>query len=311
MQRRPQSNPVGDHRLSDFFRMAAANAGALPTRRSGLMMGRLHVGYCASDISGGPCLNAGRGHSKGPDAMANGLSQPPRFLLLAAGVGARLRPLTHRTPKALVEVGGAPLLDRWFRCIESFCDRPTEVLVNSHHLHEQIAERVAAYARCSRSRWAVAHEPSLLGTAATLRKHAEWLNGTTPSMVIYADNYSSIDLRRFWAAHIAWGEAATMALFRTETPHACGIVVLNDQNRVVDFQEKPKAPAGNLASAGLLAFQAGVLKPLLREEDQDLGRDLLPRLPAAGWLIDGFHYDIGTHRNLALVRRKVRNGELK
>ena len=235
---------------------------------------------------------------------------PPKLLVLAAGLGARLRPLTCRTPKALVEVGGAPLLDRWFHRIESFCDRPTEVLVNSHHLHEQIAERVAGYARRSKSHWAVAHEPSLLGTAGTLRKHADWLNGATSSLVIYADNYSSIDLRRFWADHVASGAAATMALFRTATPRAGGIVVLNDANRVIDFQEKPKTPAGNLANAGVLAFRAGVLKPLLREEDRDLGRDVLPRLPAAGWVIDGFHYDIGTPRNLALVRRRMRDGEI-
>ena len=239
-------------------------------------------------------------------------AQPPRFLVLAAGVGTRLRPLTHSRPKALVEVGGAPLLDRWFRCIERFCDRPVEVLVNAHHLHEQIADRVAAYARQSKSRWAVAHEPSLLGTAATLRKHADWLNGATASVVIYADNYSSIDLRRFWADHVAWGAAATIALFRARTPQACGIVVLNEDNLVVDFQEKPQAPAGNLANAGVLAFQARALEFLLKEQDRDLGYDVLPRLAgvAAGWPMDGFHYDIGTKQDLALVRRRVRTGEL-
>ncbi len=237
-------------------------------------------------------------------------ARSPRFLVLAAGVGVRLRPLTYTTPKALVEVDGAPLLDRWFRCIENFCARPAEVLVNSHHLHDQLADWVAAYARRSKSHWTVAHEPSLLGTGGTLRKHAEWLNGATASMVIYADNYSSIDLRRFWAAHVAGGAAATMALFRTATPQTCGIVVLNDANRVVDFQEKPKAPAGNLANAGVLAFRAGVLKSLLREGDRDLGYDVLPRLAAAGWPIDSFHYDIGTHQDLALVRRRVRTGEI-
>ena len=237
---------------------------------------------------------------------------PPRFLLLAAGLGERLGPATRTCPKALTPIGGAPLLDRWFHALEAFATAPLDVLVNAHHLPCQIAARVALYDRRSRSRWAVSYEPNLLGTAGTLRRHAHWLNSGTDTVVIYADNYSSIDLRGFYADHAASGTPATLALFRCERPEACGIAALDEDGLLTAFTEKPAAPVSNLANAGVLAFRAGAFGRLLRETDRDLSRDVLPRLvgEAVGWHMDGFHYDIGTEDSLAGVRQRVAAGEI-
>lgn len=237
---------------------------------------------------------------------------PPRFLLLAAGEGKRLEPESRTCPKALTNIGGAPLLDRWFHALEAFSAAPLDVLVNAHHLPCQLAARVALYDRRSQSRWRVYFEPTLLGTAGTVRRHARWLNGETDTILIYADNYSSIDLRRFYADHAASGAPATLALFRCERPEACGIAALDEDGVLSEFIEKPAEPTSNLANAGVLAFRAGVFARLLRETDADLSRDVLPRLvgQAVGWHMDGFHYDIGTADSLAQVRRRVAAGEI-
>jgi MurNAc alpha-1-phosphate uridylyltransferase len=87
-----------------------------------------------------------------------------RAMLLAAGLGTRLRPLTDRTPKPLIEVGGRPLLDYNLAHFEAYgCER---VVVNTHH-H---AEQVTAYleARTSRCELLVSHEPTLLDSGGGL-----------------------------------------------------------------------------------------------------------------------------------------------
>ena len=154
----------------------------------------------------------------------------PRFFLLAAGVGSRLKPLTDTCPKALVEIGGRPLLDRWFQRIEAVAPGRAEVRINAHHLHEQIVARTNVYRKRSSSSWNVCHERSLLGTAGTLFRNLDWIDkpaASTGSVVIYADNFSSIDLKRFWCAHLDGGADVTIALFRTSAPESCGIVKLS------------------------------------------------------------------------------------
>ena len=239
----------------------------------------------------------------------------PRFFLLAAGVGSRLRPLTDTRPKALVEIGGRPLLDRWFHRIEAVAAGRAEIRINAHHLHEQIAARTNLYREQSSSSWGVCREDSLLGTAGTLFRHLDWIDsatGSTGSIVIYADNFSSIDIGRFWSVHSDRGADMTMALFRAGAPASCGIVELNDADVIVDFEEKPAKPRSSLANAGILAFKPGVLRSILGPEDHDMARDVLPRCVgrAVGWRIDGFHYDIGTRRDLDFVRNKVDTGEI-
>ena len=130
--------------------------------------------------------------------------------------------------------------------------------------------------------------------------------------MIYADNFSSIDIGRFWSSHSDSGADVTIALFRTSTPESCGIVKLSNDNVIVDFEEKPKKPKSNLANAGILAFKPGVLRSILNPKDYDLARDVLPRCMgrAIGWPINGFHYDIGTKRDLNLVRSKIETGEI-
>ena len=168
------------------------------------------------------------------------------------------------------------------------------------------------YRAQSSSSWRVCCEGTLFGTAGTLFRHMDWIDGSAGCIVIYADNFSSIDLARFWSAHSDSGADATVALFRASAPESCGIVELNSDNVIVDFEEKPREPKSSLANAGILAFKPGVLKSILGPDDYDLAHDVLPRCVgrAVGWHIDGFHYDIGTRSDLDVVRNKVETGEI-
>jgi len=91
-----------------------------------------------------------------------------RALLLAAGTGSRLGPVTATTPKCLLKINGRPLLDYWLELL--FGAGIERVLINTHWLAEQVDAHVKA------SRWAsridLVHEPALLGTGGTVLARA-------------------------------------------------------------------------------------------------------------------------------------------
>ena len=90
------------------------------------------------------------------------MTKPFRTLLLAAGLGTRLRPITLHTPKCLVPIGGEPLLQRWLRTLElAGCDA---VLINTHHLAEEVEAFLQSW-QSGKMAIQTIHEPELLGTA--------------------------------------------------------------------------------------------------------------------------------------------------
>src|ERR1700749_2685580 len=96
-----------------------------------------------------------------------------RALLLAAGTGRRLRPLTNTTPKCLVPVHGRPLLDYWLDLV--FEGGVERALLNTHWLPDQVQAHVAASRW--RSRIDLVHESNLLGTGGTVLANRAWFQG--------------------------------------------------------------------------------------------------------------------------------------
>ena len=94
-----------------------------------------------------------------------------KAILLAAGIGSRLRPLTDTVPKCMLPIGGKPLLDIWLDSL--VVAGVDQVLVNVHHLPDVILPHLEA--RSYPPDVTVAYEPTLLGSAGTLLAHKEWL----------------------------------------------------------------------------------------------------------------------------------------
>ena len=224
-----------------------------------------------------------------------------KAFLLAAGLGTRLRPLTDRIPKCLVEVGGRPLLDTWLDALAAA--GVDEVLINVHHLHRMVEEHVAA--RAGRAPFVtVVHEPVLLGSAGTLRSNRDFVADEPFFLAINADNLTTFDIGRLIEAHYSAPLLATLAVFRAAHPERCGIVAVQD-GLVVGFEEKPLNPVGNLANAGLYAFDPRVLDLLEGDGPLDIGRHLLPRVVGRSRVVDigvAYFIDIGTPEALELAR---------
>ena len=227
-----------------------------------------------------------------------------RALLLAAGLGMRLRPLTDSVPKAMVDIAGRPLLDRW---VEMLLDGGVErVLVNTHYLGSVIG----AYLRTStwRDRVDLVEEKVLLGTGGTVLANRAWF-GPGPLLVTHGDNASDIDISDFTKAHAgrSAGMIATMALFRTDNPQSCGIVVMDKNNVIREFHEKQPNPPGNLANAAAFIFEPEIFDCLeaTGKAAIDLSAEIIPNLVGRiqGFEITGYHRDIGTLESLEMARK--------
>jgi mannose-1-phosphate guanylyltransferase len=222
-----------------------------------------------------------------------------RVLLLAGGLGTRLRPLTDAVPKCLIPIAGRPLLDYWFDRFAAAGLR--EVRINTHHHPEQVRDYIARKNASGRFLVRESYEPELLGSAGTVAANRDLADGADDGLIVYADNLSDVDLARFLAAHRAFGGPLTMMLFRAPRPESCGIAQLDADGRVIDFVEKPRHPRSNLANAGLYALTADAYREVADMRAFDLGFDVLPRFVGRmyGWLWDGHHRDIGTPEALA------------
>jgi len=232
------------------------------------------------------------------------MSRPLRALLLAAGLGTRLRPLTLHTPKCLMPVAGEPLLGRWLRQLEAAgCEA---VLINTHYLADQVEafllERPAGPMGVH-----TIHEPELLGTAGTLLANQAFFEDAT-GLLIHADNAMAEDLQGLLAAHAARPAHCllTMLTFRTEQPRSCGIVATDAQGVVTAFHEKVADPPGTCANGALYAFDPEFVEVLaqMQPAPSDFSNEVIPTLMGRiqTWHTEQPYLDIGTPQALAAAQ---------
>lgn len=237
---------------------------------------------------------------------SRGGSHPVPALLLAAGLGTRLAPLTDGMPKCLAPIRGKPLLGYWFDLLGNAGFFP--FIVNTHY-H---ADAVAGFVESSpwRDHAALVYEQELLGTGGTLLANRDRLSGGA-FFVAHADNLSRFDAAGFLAAHRARpsGCVMTMMLFRTPTPRSCGVVELDARGVVTAFHEKTENPPGDLANGAVYLMEPEVF-PILEEaasknRKPDLSLDLIPLCLGRiyTWLNDEYHRDIGTPESYAAALR--------
>ena len=224
-----------------------------------------------------------------------------RAVLLAAGLGTRLRPLTEKMPKCLVPIHGQPLLAYWLDLLGTAGIEA--VLVNTHYLPEQ----VRSFVRGSpwRSRVTLVHEAALLGTGGTILANRSFL-GNGAFLVAHADNLTRFDVAAFIARHRTRpsGALITMMTFRTDAPQTCGIVEQDTRGVVTAFHEKVPNPPGDEANAAVYIFEPAVLEflALLGRPVIDLSTEVIPHFLGriCTYPNRGYHRDIG---NLESLRR--------
>jgi len=228
-----------------------------------------------------------------------------KAILLGAGIGSRLRPLTNVVPKCLVPIAGRPLLDYWVEKIEAA--NVTEVLINTHHHAQFVRNYIEQVNTDDKLHLTEFHEPKLLGSAGTIAANPNFANGTEQIIAIYADNFSKVNIQEMLAFHHQHTDPITMLLFHAPNPQICGITELDAQNRIISFVEKPKQPVTDLANGGVYIFDAEAYQQIAAMNAFDLGFDVLPKFVGKmrGYIWDGYHCDIGNYATYLQSQRDV------
>ena len=218
-----------------------------------------------------------------------------RALLLAAGFGTRLGEITKKTPKCLVKVGKEAMLDHWLSKLTTL--GVDEFFVNTHYLSNQVEEFIANHPL--KKKVTLLHEPKLLGTGGTIARNTEILEGET-CFIVHVDNYCLDPLDLFLSAHQNRPESTVLSMltFNTKTPENCGIVEVDEHNRLLQFHEKQQNPPSKRANGAVyIASQPFFdLVKKLKPEPSDLSCDIIPALIGKIYChqTDYYFEDIGT-----------------
>ncbi len=219
-----------------------------------------------------------------------------KAMILAAGEGTRLRPITETLPKPMVPIVGTPLLERTLVWLAG--EGVTEAAINLFHRPQSIPDYFGD--RFAGIRLHYFFEDTLRGTSGGV-KAAESVLGGAPFFVIYGDNLIYADLRRLAAFHAGRSGLGTVALFHHPSPTAAGIVGLDAGSRITRFVEKPPASEvfSDLANAGVYVLDPAIFAFIPAGTPSDFGRDIFPALlaqnkPLYGTLLGGYLQDTGT-----------------
>lgn len=207
-----------------------------------------------------------------------------RAMVLAAGEGTRLRPLTLACPKVALPIAGTPLILHTLGWLARH--GITQVVINLHR-HAGTVVRMVGDGSHLGLTVVYSHEETLLGTAGGVKKVEAHLD--SPFVVVYGDVLTDCDLSALIRYHHEKRAIATLALATVDDPSQAGIVRLDDGNRVVGFVEKPPAGSniGNLANAGIYVLEPEVLAYIPDQGPCDFGYDVFPPLIAAGLPVYG------------------------
>jgi mannose-1-phosphate guanylyltransferase len=231
-----------------------------------------------------------------------------KAILLSAGFGTRLRPLTNTLPKCLVTINGKPLLQIWLEQLTE--NGIEEFLINSHYLSEQVQKFIENSG--FKNRVTIFHEPEILGTLGTLKSTLGFWKDESV-LIAHADNLCLCSWQKFQQKFFSKSDdvMATMMVFNTDTPQSCGIIEYNDSGLVTSFHEKVEHPPSNLANAAIYLFDSRVSQLIEQstQQESDISLHFIPKLLGKldFWPTDGYLRDIGSLESLAKAESDMSN----
>jgi len=239
-------------------------------------------------------------------------------MVLAAGLGTRLRPITYAMPKPMVPVANRPVMEHILRLLAR--NGFSEAIANLHWFPELIQERFGDGSGCG-IELSYSFEEQLLGTSGGVRNVADFLGDSF--LIISGDALTDLDLKAMRAFHDSHDGIATLATKRVQDTSEFGVAITGADGRIQGFQEKPE-PAealSDLANCGIYMFRKEIFdffpapgtskaaKPGDPDGFADWAMDVFPRLldgdvPFYSHEIDAYWNDIG---NLDELRESTRD----
>jgi mannose-1-phosphate guanylyltransferase len=219
-----------------------------------------------------------------------------RALLLAAGIGSRLRPVTDSIPKCLVKVNNLTMLEYWVAKLD--IPEVNQVVVNVHHFSEMVLNVIEKLNETGFITPIL--ELELLGTAGTLLANIDECDDNL--LVVHCDNFSSIDIPSLIKFHKENNNLLTLGVFEPHDPTACGMVSILPSGMIDEFVEKPPKSELRWGNAAVYIFSREALMEIKSKHNEafDIAKDILPTFTTrmSAFKINGYHIDIGTIKGL-------------
>lgn len=221
-----------------------------------------------------------------------------KAMIMAAGVGSRLDPLTKSVPKPLVPVANRPVMDILVDNLKSIGVK--DIVSNTHYLAEKIINR---YENINFGvNFKFIKEDTLSGTAGGLKKCQFFFDKDDEFLVLSADGLSNADLQKGIDMHRKSGAIATIGI--KEIPHEevshFGVVVTDETGYITEFQEKPSVEEAksNFINTGIYVFDYRIFDYIPENTFYDFAKNVFPNLlknhEINTFVIDNYWTDIGT-----------------
>jgi NDP-sugar pyrophosphorylase family protein len=229
-------------------------------------------------------------------------------MILAGGMSTRLYPLTRTVPKPLVPVAGIPITAHILRYLRSF--GYDEIAINVHYLSEMIEARLGDGSEFG-VKLHYLHEEQLSGSAGAVKSMESFFN--EPFVVVGCDDLTNFDLGALTRFHRERKAIATIGLVEAEIVDQYGVVIVDEDGRIVDFQEKPArgTERSHFVNTGIYAFDPAIFERIPAGTFYDFGKQVFPGLqgenaPFYGLLDKSAYWaDIGTPDEYRRATRDV------
>ncbi len=242
-----------------------------------------------------------------------------RAMILAAGFGERLRPLTLKLPKPLLPVLGKPLIQHNIEWLRK--NGINEIALNLHHLPHKITSFLGTGSKFG-VKITYSYEKEILGTAGGVKKLEGFFDGTF--LVYYGDNITNLDIGNLLEFHKHKKAVATICLhpIKKKELKEASIIELSKENRILRFIEKPdsstikkliKKNSKNIfySNAGIYMLEPSVLKFIEKNKFSDFAKDVFPKLLKSRQKIYGYPlkdcywHELGTLQKYKNVIKKL------
>ena len=231
-----------------------------------------------------------------------------KAVILAGGLGKRLRKLVRHKPKSMAPVLGKPFLQYQIEQLKKY--NVIEIVLCVGYLANQIKSYFKDGTKFGVNiRYAMEKKP--LGTAGALKNAGNYLKDET-FLTLNGDSYSKVDFLKFIQFHEEKKGAGTILLTRVSRPGDYGLVKLDEHSRITEFFEKPgKTPSGSIINAGVYFLEPEVLNYIPEGRQVSLEREIFVHLleknvPLFGYLTSDYFIDMGTPQKYAQIQEDMK-----
>lgn len=235
-----------------------------------------------------------------------------KALIMAGGKGTRIRPLTLIRPKPLIPVANRPMIDYILENLKQ--DGFKDIIVTLNYLPHNIINGLKRKYKDFKIKYSTEKHP--LGTAGGVKKVEKYINDTF--FVLSGDVLIDIDLNEALAFHREKKALATLVLTPVKDPRHFGIAVLDKNQEIVRFLEKPSPEEvfSKIANTGTYILEPEIFDYIPQEGEVDFSKDVFPRLLAEdagiyGYILEGYWNDIGRPEGYLKANMDILNHKMQ